>query len=194
MEILSPDEIRNLQESSFIKHTKFFEEQTKGISKKVMKIIKKQIKAGKKDPYIIHINCRKKSLDVKDIVNTLRKNLLDLESHWYIAIRVLTERHLYDSDITITNGIRSTDCGLTITVSERPITCPANHYSTKKESSVCNCTDKKNCKTCVICDINHVKSIALPCGCAKYCWECIDRIEKCAMCRSIIVERRNVNV
>jgi hypothetical protein len=193
---ITPEEIRDLVELSFKKHSDNLRNQCSSLLSKIEKNMKKQIKTGKKDPYEIKINFKKGCLDIIDTVRVFREYISPLETKWWISITV--DNVIYaEADIELTSIFKSPDYSCLLVVSENPIKISSSpqYISVLKQSDCTGCSSD-NCehKLCSICDINHVRCVVYPCGHADYCWSCAYKISKCSICKANIYDRRNVYV
>lgn len=188
--ILTPENARELQETAFQKNSPKFKKSCENLDKKIYRYIKKLIKDGYKDPYKIYGSCKRKSLTQQDTLRILTESLKSIEDKWYIAIS-LEKIGAFTPTFHLSNFITPPDQLFIIIVSERPIT-GNYHYISNKTVDRCECDDDENCKRCSLCDDNHVTCAVYPCGHANYCWDCVDKIKKCGICRRDIFEVKHV--
>ena len=192
----TPEKMRKYQEHVTDKNTNSLRLSTRGLSRKIDKIIPVKIRNNETDPYKIYIKFKKGGLSLDQCLKVILNRLRMLEQEWYIAIKFekMNLEHRYDLNLTAV--FQRPDHSAIIYVSRIFILGEFNYKTpikTDVESSEAN-------DNCIVCYSNKRACAYFPCGHTKFCWGCTDRlfstfeIAICPICKTPIGEARQIYV
>lgn len=173
--------------------TEFFLKQLKYLDYDIDKIISKKRYVEEKPPYTINVKFMKKKLDVKYCLDQIINSLKRFEIVWgYIAIDIKPLNSVVRYHLNLTPMLGRPDYSFTIIVSTNYILGEHDYKSPTKMDTV----SKNDDNSCIICLSNCRTCVFYPCGHAKFCWECTDRLfinkryPRCPECNEYVRETR----